>query len=75
LAKREHISVQHVLSLLQLADDDNHFGVSHLEKQHKWHIDEIHELDIQIERSKNHLHSVNDQIVSEDFTELLLYVM
>jgi chromosome segregation ATPase len=40
------------------------FGLSHIEKRRKWRTDEIHDLDIQIEKSKKHLHSVNDEISS-----------
>ena len=62
--KKEGISIEQIVKLLQLADEDNAFGLSHIEKRHKWRIDEIHEFDIQIERSKKHLHTVNDEIAS-----------
>ncbi len=64
LSKKEGISRKQVLKLLQLADEDNPSGLSQLEKRRKWLIDEIHELDMQIERSKEHLQSVNDEIAS-----------
>ena len=51
---KERYRRKHVVKLLQLADDDNPFGLSHLEKRRKWLIDKIHDLDMQIERSKNH---------------------
>jgi hypothetical protein len=64
LSKKEGISREQVINLLKLADEDNPKGLSQLEKRHKWLIDQIHESDMQIERSKNHLHSVNDEIAS-----------
>jgi hypothetical protein len=64
LAKKEGISLEQVIKLLQLADEDNPFGLPQLEKRRKWLIDEIHEFDIQIERSKKHFQSVNDEIAS-----------
>jgi hypothetical protein len=53
VAKKEDISVEQVIKLLQLADENNPFGLPTLEDRHKWRIDEIHDLDMQIERSKN----------------------
>jgi hypothetical protein len=64
LAKKEGISVEPVVKLLQLADEDNTFGLSQLEQRRKWRIHEIHEFDMQIERSKEHLNNVNDEIAS-----------
>jgi hypothetical protein len=64
LSMKEGISRGHVIKLLKLADEDNPFGLSQLEKRCKGRIDEIHELDMQIEKSKKHLHSVNDEIAS-----------
>jgi len=64
LAKKEGVSRQQVVKLLQLVDGDNYIGLSSFEKGRKWRIDEIHELDMQIERSKKHLQSVNDEIAS-----------
>jgi len=64
LSKKEGINREQVVKLLQLADETNPFGLSSLEKRRNWLIDNIHELDMQIERSKNHLQSVNDGIAS-----------
>jgi DNA-binding transcriptional MerR regulator len=64
LAKKEGISREQVIKLLQLADENNPFRLSLLEKRRNWLIEKIHELDIQIERSKNHLQNLNDEIVS-----------
>jgi hypothetical protein len=64
LAKKEGVSREQVLKLLQLADEDNPFGLSRLEKRRNWLINKIHDLDMQIERSKNYLYSLNDQIAS-----------
>jgi hypothetical protein len=50
LAKREGMGRQQVVKLLQLADEDNSFGLSYLEKRRKWLINNIHEFDMQIER-------------------------
>ena len=55
---------EQVVKILKLVDEDNAFGLSHIEKRRKWHIDEIHEFDMQIEKSKKHLHSVNYEIES-----------
>jgi transposase len=64
LVKKEGVSREQVVNLLRLADETNPFGLTQLEKRHKWRIHEIHELDMQIERSKKHLHSVNNEIAS-----------
>jgi hypothetical protein len=64
LSKKEDVAREQVVNLLQLADDNNPYGLSHLEKRRKWLIDNIHEFDIQIEKSKKHLQSVNDEIAS-----------
>jgi hypothetical protein len=50
LAKKECLGVEQIIRLLQLADEDNPFGLSSVEQQRKGRIDEIHELDMQIER-------------------------
>ena len=63
-AKKEGISREQVLKLLQLADETNPFGLSQLEKRRKLVIDKVHEFDMQIERSKNYLYNLNDQIAS-----------
>jgi hypothetical protein len=62
LAKKEGVSREQVVKLLQLADEDNPFGLSRLEKRRNWLINKIHDLDMQIERSKNYLYRLNDQI-------------
>ncbi|HKG42514.1 MAG TPA: hypothetical protein VKA98_10280, partial [Nitrososphaeraceae archaeon] len=62
--KKEGAGIEQILKLLQLADEDNSSGILQLERRRKWRIDEIHERDMQIERSKGHLHSVNDEIAS-----------
>jgi DNA polymerase III delta prime subunit len=64
LTKKEGVSKEQVVNLLKLADDNNHFGISSLEKRRKWLLDKIHEFDMQIERSKNYLYNLNDQIAS-----------
>jgi DNA-binding CsgD family transcriptional regulator len=64
LSKKEGVGREQVIKLLQFADGDNTFGLSQLEKWRKWLIDKIHELDMQIERSKNYLHRLNDEIAS-----------
>ena len=69
LAKKEGVSVKHVINLLQLADEYNYTGLSSFEKGRKWRIDKIHELDLQIERSKELLNNVDDQTAS--FKQLL----
>lgn len=58
-AKKEGIGVEHVVKLLQLADEDNPFGLSQLERRRKWLMDEVHELNNQIERSKHDLKTMS----------------
>jgi hypothetical protein len=58
-SKKEGIGVEHVVKLLQLADEDNPFGLSQLERRRKWLMDEIHELNNQIERSKHDLKTMS----------------
>ena len=60
VAKKEDISVEQVVKLLQLADENNPFELSTLEDRRKWRVDEIHDFDMQIERSKNELNNVNE---------------
>jgi hypothetical protein len=64
IAKKEGVSREQVLKLLQLADEDNPSGISQLEKRRNWLINKIHDFDMQIERSKNYSYSLNDQIAS-----------
>jgi hypothetical protein len=64
LSKKEGVSREQIVKLLQLADENNPFGLSQLEKRHNWFIDKIHDLDMQIERSKNYLHHLNNEIAS-----------
>jgi predicted DNA-binding protein YlxM (UPF0122 family) len=55
LAKKEGVSVEQVVKLLLLVDERNPFGLIQLEKRREWLIAKIHDLDMQIERSKNYL--------------------
>jgi hypothetical protein len=64
LAKKEGISREQVVNLLQLADETNPFGLSQLERRCNWLIDKIHEFDMQIERSKNYLLRLNDDEIA-----------
>jgi Holliday junction resolvasome RuvABC ATP-dependent DNA helicase subunit len=50
---KEYISLEQLLRLLQLADEDNALRLSQLKRKQNWFMDEIHQLDKQIERSKN----------------------
>ena len=61
---KECISVEQLLKLLQLADEDNALGLSQLERKWKWFMDIIHQLDKQIERSKNYLYRLNNVITN-----------
>jgi hypothetical protein len=62
LSKKEGVGRQQVIKLLQLIDEDNALGLAQFEKLRKWRIDEIHDLDMQIERSKNYLYRLNNEI-------------
>ena len=64
LVKKERMGIEQVVKILQLVDEDDDIGLSSIEKLRKWRIDEIRDLDMQIERSKNHLQSVNDETAS-----------
>ena len=64
LSKKEGVSRQQVVKLLQLADDDNALGLAQIEKLLKWKIDEIHDLDMQIERSNICLNRLNNEVAS-----------
>ena len=64
LSKKEGVSRQQVVKLLQLADDDNALGLAQIEKLRKRMIDEIDDLDMQIERSKICLDRLNNEIAS-----------
>jgi hypothetical protein len=62
LSKKEGVSRQQVVKLLQMADDDNALGLAQIEKLCKWRIEETHDLDMQIERSRNYLYRLNNEI-------------
>jgi predicted DNA-binding protein YlxM (UPF0122 family) len=62
LSKKQGVGRQQVIKLLQLIDEDNALGLAQFEKWRKWRIDEIHDLDMQIERSKNYLYRLNNEI-------------
>ena len=62
LSKKEIVSREQVINLLKLVDEDNARGLAQIEKWHKWQIEEIHYLDIQIEKSKNYLYRLNNEI-------------
>ena len=64
LAKKEHVSVERLLKLADLADENNPLGLSQLEKRREWHIGNIHELDLQIERSKKYLNRQSNEIAN-----------
>ena len=64
LSKKEGVSREQVVKLLQLVDEDNPRGLAQIEKGRKWRIDEIHDLDMQIVRSKNCLYRLNNEIAS-----------
>ena len=64
LAKKEGYSREQVVKILQLVDEDNSSGILQLEKRHKWLIDKIHEFDLQIEKSKNYLYSLSNEIAN-----------
>ena len=66
--KKEGISVEQILKLLQLADEDNASGILQLDRRHKWLIDKIHELDMHIERAKNYLYSLNNEIAGAKYS-------
>ena len=68
LAKNERMGAEQVVKLLKLADEDKDIGLSSFEKRRKWRIVEIHELDIQIEKSKNYLHSLNNEIAGAKYS-------
>lgn len=62
LSKKEGVSREQVVNLLQLVDEDNAHGLAQIEKWHKWQIEEIHYWDMQIEKSKNYLYRLNNEI-------------
>jgi predicted DNA-binding protein YlxM (UPF0122 family) len=64
LAKKEGVSVEQVVKLLLLVDERDPFGLIQLEKRREWLIAKIHDLDMQIERSKNYLQSLSNQIAN-----------
>ena len=67
-AKKEGVGIEHVVKLLQLANEDNASGILQLERRLKWLIDKIHDLDMQIERAKNYLYSLNNEIAGAKYS-------
>jgi DNA-binding transcriptional MerR regulator len=67
-AKKEGANIEQILKILQLADEDNASGILKLERRRKWLIDKIHDLDMQIERAKNYLYSLNHDIVGAKYS-------
>jgi DNA-binding CsgD family transcriptional regulator len=61
-AKKEGQGIEHIVKLLQLANEDNASGILQLERRRKWMIDEIHDLDTQIESSQSYLYRLNNEI-------------
>ena len=49
LAKKEGKSSEQIVKLLDLVDENNHYGLAFLEKKRKWLIDEIRELEMKIQ--------------------------
>jgi predicted DNA-binding protein YlxM (UPF0122 family) len=62
LSKKEGVCIEQVVKLLQLVDEDNAGGLAQIARCHKWRIEEIHDMDIQIERSRNYLYRLNNEI-------------
>ena len=67
-AKKEGTNIEHIVKLLQLADEGNASGILQLGRRHKWLIDKIHELDMHIERAKNYLYSLNNEIAGAKYS-------
>jgi FtsZ-binding cell division protein ZapB len=67
-AKKEGVGIEHIVKLLLLADEDNTSGILKLERRSKWLIDKIHDLDLQIERAKNYLYSLNNEIAGAKYS-------
>ena len=51
-AKKERMSTESIIKLLQPADEDNASGILKLERRSKRLIDKIHQFNLKIERSK-----------------------
>ena len=67
-ANKEGLDIEQIIGLIQFADENNDIGLSSLERHRKWCIDEIHELDMQIERAKNYLYSLNNEIAGAKYS-------
>jgi hypothetical protein len=68
LLKKEHKTLEQLSKLLDLADENNPYGISFLEKRRKWLVGEIRELEIQIERAKDYLYALNNEIAGAKYT-------
>jgi hypothetical protein len=68
LTKKEGKSSEYVVKLLDLVDENNPYGLSFLEKRHKWLKDEVRELDMNIQRSRNYLYNLSNQIAHAEYT-------
>ncbi len=55
-AEKEGISVGQLVKLSQLADENNPVGLSQLEKQRQWHLNEIRGMDTEIRERETQLH-------------------
>jgi len=66
--KKEGVGIEHIIKLLQLANEDNASGILQLERRRKWLIDKIHDLDMQMERAKNYLYSLNNEIACAKYS-------
>jgi hypothetical protein len=67
-AKKEGANMEQIAKLLQLANKDNASGILKLERRSKWLIDKIHDLDLQIERARNYLYSLNNEIAGAKYS-------
>jgi transposase len=45
LAEKDRIGIEQLLKLAELADDNNPFGLSQLEKQRQWHLSELRRME------------------------------
>ena len=50
-----------------MADENNPYGLSFLEKRHKWLKDEVRELEMKKQRGRNYLYSLSNQIAGAEY--------
>jgi transposase len=68
-AEKEGVSIGQLVKLAKLADENNPFGLSQLEKLSQWHLNEIRDMEIQRREREKEIHGMKAE--SEKYENVL----